>query len=150
MNERQVLNVYLQGNVHYKTRMKVRLKQTLQTGQTGKVTHWAMSWVQIRMNRTTLKRITRTKTVQRCGTTMESKVGQLKWVRWANKQRIWTNLTRLFSIEQWRFYGYKGIGNLIGCHFSTTTDMLFRPECRKLICKQERAFDLKHGPRIHE
>ena len=36
-------NVYLQGNVHYKTRMKVRLKQALQTGQTGKDTYKAMS-----------------------------------------------------------------------------------------------------------
>ena len=37
------LMFYLQGNVHYKARMKMRLKQALQTGQTGKVTYKAMS-----------------------------------------------------------------------------------------------------------
>ena len=34
----------------------MRLKQTLQTGQTGKVTYKAMSWVQFRMNSNDSKR----------------------------------------------------------------------------------------------
>ena len=87
--------------------------------------------------------------------TLNDKQGQFTVQRWAqqwNQNRdgetergrrinkefelIWRGC---FSIEQWRFYGYQRIGNFIGCHFSTTTDVLFRPEWRKLVAnKNER------------
>ena len=46
----QSFNIYLQGNVHGKTRTKAKPKRALQTGRTGKDTYRAVSRVQFHMN----------------------------------------------------------------------------------------------------
>ena len=87
MYARQSFRIYLQGNVRVKTRTKMRSKQALLIGRTGKDTYRAMSRVQIHMNNNNSKR-QQEQQLYKDGKQWNLNGERLNETRKVNKQRI--------------------------------------------------------------